>query len=152
MKNRLLLISAALMILVNSHAGEPVKPETKANTASPVVYLTNETFKQKVFNYEVNKEWKYAGNKPAIIDFYADWCGPCRKVSPIIEELAREYNGKIIVYKVDTEKEKVLSQNLGIQSLPTILFIPAQGDPQAIMGALPKEELKKAIQEILLVK
>ncbi len=152
MKNRLLLISAALMILVNSHAGEPVKPETKTNTASPVVYLTNETFKQKIFNYEVNKEWKYAGNKPAIIDFYADWCGPCRKVSPIIEELAREYNGKIIVYKVDTEKEQVLSQNLGIQSLPTILFIPAQGDPQAIMGALPKEELKKAIQEILLVK
>ena len=152
MKNRLLLISAALMILVNSHAGEPVKPETKANTASPVVYLTNETFKQKVFNYEVNKEWKYAGNKPAIIDFYADWCGPCRQVSPIIEELAKEYNGKIIVYKVDTEKEKLLSQNLGIQSLPTILLIPAQGDPQAIMGALPKDELKKAIQEILLVK
>jgi len=151
MKSRLLLVLTAL-IYINIYAGEPVKAESTTSAASHVIYLTNETFKQKVFNYELSKVWKYAGNKPAIIDFYADWCGPCRKVSPIIEELAGEYNGSIIVYKVDTEKERLLAQNLGIQSLPTILLIPAQGLPQVIMGALPKEQLKKAIQDVLLVK
>jgi len=151
MKSRLLLVLTAL-IYINIYAGEPVKAESTTSAASHVIYLTNETFKQKVFNYELSKVWKYAGNKPAIIDFYADWCGPCRRVSPIIEELAGEYKGSIIVYKVDTEKERLLAQNLGIQSLPTILLIPAQGQPQIIMGALPKEQLKKAIQDVLLVK
>jgi len=151
MKSRLLLVLTAL-IYINIYAGEPVKAESTTSAASHVIYLTNETFKQKVFNYELSKDWKYAGNKPAIIDFYADWCGPCRRVSPIIEELAGEYKGSIIVYKVDTEKERLLAQNLGIQSLPTILLIPAQGQPQVIMGALPKEQLKKAIQDVLLVK
>jgi len=151
MKSRLLLVLTAL-IYINIYAGEPVKAESTTSAASHVIYLTNETFKQKVFNYELSKVWKYAGNKPAIIDFYADWCGPCRRVSPIIEELAGEYKGSIIVYKVDTEKERHLAQNLGIQSLPTILLIPAQGQPQIIMGALPKEQRKKAIQDVLLVK
>ncbi|NJK95599.1 MAG: thioredoxin [Bacteroidales bacterium] len=105
-----------------------------------------------IFNYEVNKEWNYLGDKPAIIDFYADWCGPCRMMAPRLEEVAKEYAGKIIVYKVDTEKEKALSANLGIQSLPTIVFIPRTGKPQATMGALPKESLVKAINEVLMVK
>jgi thioredoxin len=105
-----------------------------------------------VFNYEVNKEWKYEGSKPAIIDFYADWCGPCRQLSPVVEEIAKEYAGKIVVYKVDTDKEKILSQSLGITGLPTLLFIPAQGSPQMSMGAIPKEGLIKAINEVLLVK
>ena len=105
-----------------------------------------------VFNYELNKEWKYEGNKPAIIDFYADWCAPCRQLSPLVEEIAKEYSGKIDVFKVDTDKERNLAQKLGITGLPTLLFIPATGKPQITMGALPKESLVKAINEILLIK
>lgn len=117
-----------------------------------VIKLTNDTFKQLVFNYEKNKEWKYEGNKPAIIDFYADWCAPCRQLSPLVEELAKQYSGKIVVYKVDTEKEQGLAQTLGIQALPTLLFIPMDGKPQVTMGALPKESLEKAVNEVLKVK
>ncbi len=121
-------------------------------TPGTVVHLTNEQFKKVVFNYETSSEWKYLGNKPAIIDFYADWCGPCRIMSPRIEEIAREYAGKIVVYKVNTDKEQQLAANLGIQSLPTLVFIPQHGQPQASLGAIPKESLIKAINEILLVK
>ena len=117
-----------------------------------IIYLTNESFKKMVFDYSVNKEWKYEGTKPAIIDFYADWCSPCRQLAPIIAEIAKEYSGKIIVYKVDTEKEKILAQSLGITSLPTLLFIPAKGSPQASMGSLPKESLVKIINDVLLIK
>lgn len=113
--------------------------------------MTNDIFKLKVFNYEVNKEWKFEGNLPVIIDFYATWCGPCRMLSPKVEEIAREYAGKIVVYKVDTDKEPLLAQSMGISSLPTLLFIPVKGKPQASMGAVPKETLVKAINEILLV-
>ena len=120
--------------------------------ASTIIHLTNDQFKKMVFNYEVNKEWKYLGNKPAIIDFYADWCGPCKMMAPRLEEIAKEYSGKLIVYKVDTDKEQELSASLGIQSLPTLLFIPQSGKPQASMGALPKESLLKAIHEVLLIK
>lgn len=152
MKKSIFFIPVVLMISINMKAGNPVDSKVKSTSSSAVVYLTNETFKSKVFNYEINKTWDYLGNKPAIIDFYASWCGPCRQVSPIIEELAKEYNGRIVVYKVDTDKEQLLSQNIGIQSLPTILFIPVNGQPQVIMGALPKEQLVKAIHDVLLVK
>ena len=114
--------------------------------------MTNEMFKQKVFNYEQNKQWKYEGNLPVIIDFYASWCGPCRQLSPRIEEIAKKYAGKIVVYKVDTDTEKTLAQNMGIQSLPTILFVPLKGQPRAAVGALPLETLEKAVHEVLLVK
>ena len=126
--------------------------QKKAENPGTIVHLTNEQFKKMVFNYETNKEWKYLGNKPAIIDFYASWCGPCRIMAPRLEEIAKEYAGKIIVYKVDTDKEQVLSANLGIQSLPTLVFIPQNGKPQASMGAIPKESLVKAINEVLLIK
>jgi thioredoxin len=126
--------------------------QKKAENTGTIVHLTNEQFKKMVFNYETNKEWKYLGNKPAIIDFYASWCGPCRIMAPRLEEIAKEYAGKIIVYKVDTDKEQVLSANLGIQSLPTLVFIPQNGKPQASMGAIPKESLVKAINEVLLIK
>ena len=92
----------------------------------------------------------FAGDKPAIVDFYATWCGPCRQVAPILEELAKEYDGKIVIYKIDTDKEQGLAAAFGIRSVPTILFIPQQGKPQVAQGALPKEELKKAIDEFLL--
>jgi thioredoxin 1 len=121
-------------------------------SAGTIIHLTNEQFKKLVFNYEANKEWKYLGNKPCIIDFYADWCGPCRMMSPRLEEIAKEYSGKLIVYKVDTDKEQQLSAGLGIQSLPTLLFIPQNGKPQGSLGAIPKESLVKAIHDILLIK
>lgn len=115
-----------------------------------VVHLTTQEFKDKVFNYEANREWKYEGTLPAIIDFYAGWCMPCKMVAPILEELANEYSGKIVVYKVDTEAEQELASVFGIQSIPTLLFIPKNGQPQIAKGALPKNTFEKVINDILL--
>ena len=114
-------------------------------------HLTNETFKEKVFNYEANKDWKFEGEVPAIIDFYADWCGPCKVVAPLLEELKDEYGDKLEIYKVNTEEERELSSVFGIQSIPSLLFIPKEGQPQMAMGALPKETFKQAISEVLSV-
>jgi len=113
-------------------------------------HLTAETFKAKVFDYEKNKEWKFEGDKPAIIDFYADWCGPCKMVAPVLEELSNEYDGKVDIYKVDTEVEQELAAVFGIRSIPSILFIPKSGQPQMSAGAMPKEGFVQAINEILL--
>ncbi len=113
--------------------------------------LTNETFKTKVFNYTEHKEWKFEGDVPCLIDFYADWCGPCKAVAPILEELASEYNGKLNVYKVDTEAERELAGAFGIQSIPSLLFVPKEGQPQMAMGALPKDTFERAIKEVLKV-
>ena len=119
-------------------------------TLKQTVHLTTADFKEKVFNYETNKEWKYEGTLPAIIDFYADWCQPCKMVAPVLEDLAREYAGQIMIYKVNTEEEQELASVFGIQSIPTILFIPKEGQPQAAMGALPKQTFEKAIKDVLL--
>ncbi|MDD3300805.1 MAG: thioredoxin [Bacteroidales bacterium] len=117
------------------------------------IHLTKEDFLTKVANYEANPtEWKYLGDKPAIIDFYADWCGPCKMVAPILEELAKEYNEQIYIYKVDTEKEQELAGAFGIRSIPSILFVPKEGQPQMAMGALPKASFKDAIDKVLLGK
>jgi thioredoxin 1 len=115
-------------------------------------HLTQQTFKEKVFNYESGKDWKYEGKTPAIIDFYADWCGPCKMVAPILEELKTEYGDKLEIYKVDTEAERELAGMFGIQSIPSLLFIPLEGQPQMAMGALPKDTFKKAIGDVLKVK
>ena len=112
-------------------------------------HLTKETFLSKVFNYEASKEWKFEGNKPCIIDFYADWCGPCKIVAPILEDLASEYEGKLDVYKVDTEKETELASAFGIRSIPSLLFVPKDGQPRMAMGALPKETFVKAFKDVL---
>jgi len=111
-------------------------------------HLTKETFLTKVFDYEKNKEWKFEGEKPCIVDFYADWCGPCKMVAPVLEELSKEYEGKIDFYKVDTEAENELAAVFGIRSIPSLLFVPKEGQPQMAMGALPKETLEQAFSEI----
>ena len=116
-----------------------------------IEHLTSETFKNKVFDFEINKEWKFEGPLPALVDFYADWCGPCKMVAPILEELAGEYNGKLDIYKVNTEEQRELASLFGIQSIPSLLFIPKDGQPQMSTGALPKDSLKQAFKDVLKV-
>ncbi len=115
-----------------------------------IEHLTKDTFLKKVFNFEQNKDWKFEGELPCLIDFYADWCGPCKMVAPILEELSKEYDGKINIYKIDTEAEQELSMAFGIRSIPSMLFVPKDGQPQMAVGALPKDSLKQAIHEVLL--
>jgi thioredoxin len=115
-----------------------------------VRHLSSAEFKELVFNYEADKEWKYRGTLPAIIDFYADWCGPCKMVAPILQELAVENSGKIVIYKVNTEEEHELAAVFGISSIPTILFVPMEGQPQGSLGALAKPKFEKIIKEVLL--
>jgi len=112
-------------------------------------HLTKETFKEKVFNFELNKEWKYEGKTPCMIDFYADWCGPCKMVAPVLEELQKEYGENIIIYKVNTESEQELASIFGVQSIPSLLFVPVEGQPQMALGALPKSTFEKAIADVL---
>jgi len=121
------------------------------NPHNMIEHLSAKDFKEKVFNYEENKEWKFEGDLPCLIDFYADWCGPCRTVAPILEELAAEYDGKMNIYKIDTDKERELAGLFRIQSIPSLLFIPLSGQPQMAMGALPKDTFKKAIKDVLKV-
>jgi len=116
------------------------------------IHLTTQDFKEKIFNYETVKDWKYQGELPAIIDFYADWCGPCKMVAPLLEELQKEYGNKLVIYKVDTESERELAGMFGIQSIPSLLFVPVDGQPQMAMGALPKAIFEKAIDDVLKVK
>jgi len=116
----------------------------------PTVKLTADKFKEEVFDYSTEKEWKFKGEVPAIIDFYADWCGPCKMVAPILEELSEDYKDDIIIYKVDTEVERELAGIFGIQSIPSILFIPLEGRPMMQAGALPKSVFKSVIDEELL--
>ena len=113
--------------------------------------LTKEAFLEKVFNFEENKEWKFEGNVPVFIDFYADWCGPCKSLAPVLEQLSEEYGEKIHIYKVDTEAEQELAAAFGIRSIPAMLFCPMDGQPQMANGALPKPELERIIADVLKV-
>lgn len=125
----------------------------KENKKMGTIHLTRAEFLTKVANFEQNpQKWEYLGDKPCIIDFYADWCGPCKMVAPILEELANEYEDQIYIYKVNTEQEEQLSAEFGIRSIPTILFCPMGEEPQMAQGALPKDAFKKAIEEVLLKK
>ena len=116
------------------------------------IQISASDFKEKIFDYETEQEWKYKGEFPAIIDFYADWCGPCKAVAPVLEELAVEYDGRLLIYKLDTDREAELSAMFGIQSIPTLLFIPLEGPLLMQKGALPKHILKQVIEERLLAK
>lgn len=129
------------------------KVNKQENKVMKPIELTKSEFLKRVANYETNPtEWKYLGNKPAIIDFYATWCGPCKRLSPMLEELQAEYGDQIVVYKVDVDKEQELAAVFGIRAMPTLLFIPMNGKPQMAQGLMPKNELKSAIDSVLLGK
>ena len=155
---KLALLLVAILFSVNctfapSDKESKNKNETKSgdDLTGEVITLNKEDFLKKIFNYEKNTDkWVYEGNLPCIIDFYADWCPPCKMVEPILKELAKEYNGKIIFYKINTDKERELAMAFGIRSIPTYLFVPAKGDPQSTAGALPRESFEKVINEFLL--
>ena len=128
-----------------------IETNMATTTAKKTINLTRAEFLTKVANFEDTPDkWVYLGDKPAIIDFYADWCGPCKMIAPILEELAAEYEGQIYIYKVDTEAEQQLAGEFGIRSIPSILFVPMGEDPQMAQGALPKDAFKQAIEEVLL--
>ena len=116
-----------------------------------VIHLTSETFKEQVFDYMNKKEWEYKGDKPAILDFYADWCGPCKMLAPHLEAIQKEYKGKIQIYKINTDENREVAGAFGIQSLPTIVFVPKEGQPQAVMGYRPQADLESIITEVLKV-
>ena len=146
---------AVLCLTLLSAGGAAARTDnnTKKEKTMTTIALTAEEFRQKVFDYSNNpQEWKFKGDRPALVDFYASWCGPCRALAPVLEELAAEYGDRIRIYKIDTEREQELAAAFGIRSIPTLLFIPTEGKPQMAQGALPKESLKKAIDELLLKK
>jgi len=152
----MLLVASVGFSACNAQAKteQPAEPTKKESKMKKTIQLTKADFLTKIANYEANpKEFKYLGDKPAIIDFYADWCGPCKAVAPVLEELAGEYEGEIYIYKVDTEAEQELAALFGIRSIPSLLFIPMGGEqPQMAQGALPKPNLKEAIDKVLLKK
>lgn len=114
-----------------------------------IEHLTEEAFREKVFDYTKSQDFKYIGKLPAIIDFYAEWCGPCKMLSPILEELAKEYDGKLVIYKVDTDKEEKLAYMFGIRSIPSILFVPLEGGPTMEHGAKTKKQMEEYIKNLL---
>ena len=160
MKTRFLVVGvlSAIILAACTNTKQEKKEETnnqqtEINMEQKTINLTKADFISKVANYEESPEkWIYLGDKPCLIDFYADWCGPCKMVAPILEELAEEYKGEIYIYKVDTEAEQELAAAFGIRSIPSILFCPMDEQPQMAQGALPKDGFKKAIDEILLKK
>lgn len=140
-----------LFALISTSCAQTTTEKKKEEKS--VVQMNKQMFLDHVFDYTSGTtEWKYKGDKPAVIDFYATWCGPCRMVAPILKDLAKEYGDSIVIYKVDTDKERELSGAMGIQSLPTIVFIPKTGQPQVIVGAADKATFRRAIDEVLLNK
>lgn len=181
MKNTLFGLVFLSVVWLSSCGGSATsenKPESAINTASitdqantnnetqpvnnsasvsskkgEVIQLTSAVFLEKVYDYKKDpKKWVFKGDKPCIIDFYADWCRPCKMVSPIMEELSAKYKGQVVIYRVNVDQERELAQFFGIQSIPTVFFCPATGEPQMTQGALPKETYEKALTEILLPK
>ena len=152
---KLLLTAACFLTFAACASAENSSQENKTENTNTMktIALTKADFLIKVANYEKNPtEWKYLGDKPALIDFYASWCGPCKALAPVLEELAAEYGDSIYIYKVNTEEEQELAAAFGIRSIPTLLFVPRDGKPQIAQGALPKASLKEAIDKVLLNK
>lgn len=139
------------VILLTSCMGQQSKTNKDQDTIMKTVHLTKAEFSAKVADLN-SKTWKYLGDKPAIIDFYASWCGPCKTLSPILDELAAEYGDKIVIYKINTEEEQELAASFGIRSIPTLLFVPLNQEPQMSQGAMPKAQLKELIDNVLLSK
>jgi len=161
MRSKIILLGITVLAMVfvgmnivkhKNDASQNVKEIENKVEKSNMEKLTKEAFLEKVFNFEQNKDWKFEGDLPCLIDFYADWCGPCKMVHPILEELSKEYDGKIRIYQIDTEAEQELAAAFNIKSIPSLLFCPSEGQPQMAQGALPKTTIKKAIEEILLSK
>ena len=157
MKRKLYIAYITTMLLIscqgnNNQNNEDQKvTSVKTEKNMKTIHLTKAEFVSKVANYEANpNEWKYLGDKPALIDFYADWCGPCKAIAPVLEELAAEYGDQIYIYKINTETEPELASLFGIRSIPSLLFVPMDGQPQMAMGALPKAKLKEGIDTVLL--
>lgn len=149
----LMLLSGVAFSSCNDQQKKQTVTNSEVEIKMKPIHLTKADFLSKVMDYEKNPdEWKYLGDKPAIIDFYADWCGPCKMIAPILDELAEEYKDDIYIYKIDTEKEQELAGIFNIRSIPTLLFIPMEGEPQMAQGALPKATLKEAIEKVLLNK
>jgi len=138
MKRVLLIMLCSLMVL-------PMMAED-------VVYITTEQFQARIFDYKTEKDWKYKGTKPCVIDFYTTWCGPCKRLAPIMEELSQTYCDQVTFYKADTERERELAYVFGISSIPQVLYIPTEGKPMLLKGLYPKEEIVKIIDEFLLKK
>jgi len=160
-KYLVLLLFSSLALSCGANSGNTTVAENNHNVGNndkkkitmKTIHLTKAEFLKKVVDFEGNpNEWKYLGDKPALIDFYASWCGPCKTIAPILEDLAAEYEGEIYIYKIDTEAEQELAAAFGIRSIPTLLFAPMKGNPQIVQGALPKSNLKEAIDKVLLNK
>lgn len=153
---KVLFASLLAAALLTSCTGNAKNKKDSTDVQKPkvgTIHLTKADFLTKVANFETNpKEWMYLGDKPCIVDFYATWCGPCKAIAPILEELAVEYKDQIYIYKIDTDKEQELAATFGIQSIPTLLFCPKNGKPQLVQGGMPKDAFVKAINEILLKK
>ena len=141
---KLLLILLVAFIGANSFA--------QSNSDVKVIHLDDDSFKEKVFDYVNGKEWKFLGDKPVIVDFYADWCGPCKRIAPVLKELQKEYGSSIQIYKVNTDMSPTVSAAFGIKSIPSLLFVPMEGKPTMAQGALPKATFVKAINDVLGVK
>lgn len=145
----LVLIS---LIMVNCNAQDKTQAKkTSEKSGNEIIHLNATEFKSAVFDYENSKEWKYLGDKPAILDFYADWCGPCKMLAPHLEAIQKEYGGNLQVYKINTDEQQELARAFGIQSLPTIVFVPVTDKPTAVMGYREKSDLEDVIAEVLKV-
>lgn len=152
MKKVLAIVALAMMGIIAYAINDGAKVNQQSSTPSGEVIVMNKAlFIKDVFDFEKSSsDWKYKGTLPAIIDLYADWCGPCRQTAPIMKELAKEYAGKIVIYKVNVDKEKELSALFNATSIPLFVFIPMNGEPQLFRGAADKATYKKAIDEFLL--
>ena len=153
--NRIILTTVALFALISftACAGNSVKPTTKEKENNmEVIHLTKAESLKKVSNYELNpNEWVYEGDKPCVVDFFATWCGPCKALSPVLDSIAKDYHGKLVVYKVDVDEEPELASAFGIQSIPTMLFVPMKGNPTITRGGMGYMDLKKIVDEKLVV-